>query len=63
MVVNPRDLVEGVGASTSAGAEAAPPVTRLLSGRRHPLPDVNASMIGTTAEPPPQGAASPAPTP
>jgi hypothetical protein len=63
MVVNPRDLVEGIGESTSAGAEAAPPVARLLAGQRHPLPNVNASTVGTTAEPQQQGAAIPAPAP
>ena len=38
MVANPHDLVEGTGQGASAGAEAAPPVARLLAGKRYPLP-------------------------
>ena len=38
MVANPHDLVEGTGESTSTGAEAAPPVARVLAGKRYPLP-------------------------
>jgi hypothetical protein len=59
MVANPHDLVEGTGQGTSAGAEAAPPVARLLAGKRYPLPQLNASDINVVPEPPPQGAANP----
>ena len=45
MVVNPHDLVEGQGERVSTGAEAAPPVTRLLTGKRYPLPNLNAAPI------------------
>jgi hypothetical protein len=38
MIVNPRDLVAGQGESTTVGAEAAPPVRRLVTGNRYPLP-------------------------
>ena len=38
MVANPHDLVEGTGQDASAGAEAAPPVARVLAGKRYPLP-------------------------
>lgn len=41
MVANPRDLVVGSGAGTSLGAEASPPVSRLYSGKRQPLPALN----------------------
>jgi hypothetical protein len=61
MITNPHDLVEGAGQGTSIGAEAAPPVARLLAGKRYPLPAQNASMIGATSEPQQQGAANPAP--
>jgi hypothetical protein len=60
MIANPRDLVEGAGQGTSIGAEAAPPVTRLLTGKRYPLPAQNASTIGASSAPPQQGAGSPA---
>ena len=46
MVANPHDLVEGRGTSVSSGAEAAPPVERVLTGKRYPLPDLNAASIG-----------------
>jgi len=46
MVANPHDLVEGKGTSVSSGAAAAPPVGRLLTGKRYPLPDLNAAPIG-----------------
>jgi hypothetical protein len=45
MVVNPHDLAAGVGESTSAGAQAAPPVARLLAGKRYPLPAQNAALV------------------
>jgi hypothetical protein len=59
MVANPHDLVEGAGQSTSAGASAAPPVARLLAGKRYPLPSLNASTIGGSSEPPQQGPVNP----
>lgn len=37
MVANPRDLIAGTGEPNSLGAEASPPVTRLYSGQRTPL--------------------------
>lgn len=45
MVQNPRDLVAGTGDDNSAGGESAPPVQRLLSGRRKPLLDTDASSV------------------
>ena len=46
MAADPRDLVQGRDAGpTSAAAEAGPPVRRLLSGKRYPLPVLNASPI------------------
>ena len=60
MIVNPVDLIGGVGESTSIGAEAAAPVERQLGGKRYPLPVVSA---GTTApgnaQAPPPGASAP----
>ena len=38
MIVNPHDLVAGAGESTTIGAEAGPPVHRLLTGQRYQLP-------------------------
>jgi len=51
MVANPHDLIEGAGQGASAGAEAAPPVARLLAGKRYPLPSENASTISIVSEP------------
>jgi type IV pilus biogenesis protein CpaD/CtpE len=60
MVANPHDLVEGAGQGASAGAEAAPPVARVLAGKRYPLPSLNASTIGGSSQPPQQqGSANP----
>jgi hypothetical protein len=59
MVANPHDLVEGTGQGTSSGAEAAPPVARLLAGKRYPLPDLNAASVNVVSEPTQQGAANP----
>jgi hypothetical protein len=59
IVANPHDLVEGAGQGTSAGAEAAPPVARLLAGKRYPLPSLNASTIDTFSQQPQQGATNP----
>jgi hypothetical protein len=60
MVANPHDLVEGAGQGASAGAEAAPPVARLLAGKRYPLPVENTSSI-TSVSQQPQGPANPGP--
>ena len=43
MVANPHDLVEGTGEGVSSGAEAGPPVTRVLTGRRYPLPNISSA--------------------
>ncbi len=59
MVVNPHDLVEGTGERTTTGAVAAPPVARLLAGKRYPLPDLNAASVNIVGEPAQQGAANP----
>jgi hypothetical protein len=62
MVANPRDLVAGKGESGSAGAEAAPPVARVLAGKRYPLPALNASDVNIISEPQQQGTANPGST-
>src|SRR4051794_38269756 len=54
MVVNPHDLVQGTGTSVSTGAVAAPPVERVLTGNRYPLPDLNASTVGAVQQQPAQ---------
>jgi hypothetical protein len=59
-VVNPHDLVAGTGEANSLGAEAGPPVRRVLHGRRAPLPTSAASQIQVQGEsspqaPPPNG--------
>lgn len=61
MVANPHDLVVGTGQGASAGAEAAPPVARMLAGKRRPLPALNASGINIVTEPQQQGTANPSP--
>jgi hypothetical protein len=42
-IVNPHDLVEGEGQSTTTGVTAAAPVTRLFTGKRYPIPLMGAS--------------------
>lgn len=60
MVANPHDLVEGEGTGTSLGAEAAPPVARVLAGKRYPLPQLNAASVDIIAnQPSSQGSANP----
>jgi hypothetical protein len=59
MVSNPHDLVEGAGQGASAGAEAAPPVARVLAGKRYPLPGLNAADINIIAPQQQQGPANP----
>jgi hypothetical protein len=61
MVTNPNDLVAGTGQGASAGAQAAPPVARMLAGKRYPLPALNAANINIVAEPQQQGTANPGP--
>ncbi len=56
MVANPRDLVAGSGESTSLGAEASPPVTRLYSGQRTPLPNIDTLDVNLEQEQPQQPA-------
>jgi hypothetical protein len=57
MIVNPHDLIQGVGATTALSAEAAPAVKRLLTGRRLPLlsSDVLQLQSGAAVAPAPQG--------
>jgi hypothetical protein len=63
MVGNPADLVEGSGSGVAAGGEAAPPVARLLAGKRYPLPELNAATVNVTNEPASQqGSANPGST-
>lgn len=59
MLVNPHDLIEGAGQKATVGAEAAPPVARLLAGKRYPLSTVDASAIGASSQPQQQGPANP----
>jgi len=59
MVANPHDLVSGTGQETNSGAEAAPPVARVLAGKRYPLPALNAATIDVLNQQPQQGAANP----
>jgi hypothetical protein len=46
MLVNPNDLITGTGDDSSIGPLAVRPVDALVTGRRKPLPSVNASTIG-----------------
>ena len=46
MLVNPGDAVAGVGEDTSVAPLSERPVELLMSGRRRPLPFVNASEVG-----------------
>lgn len=60
MVANPDDLLGQSVDNTIIGAEAAPPITRLLAGKRYPLPALNATSIGGgSQQAPPPGAANP----
>lgn len=45
MVVDPRDLTAGTGEDDSVGSSAVLPVRRLLTGRRPPLPQSEASSL------------------
>jgi hypothetical protein len=62
MVVDPHDLVVGKGESTATGIEAGPPVQRLFTGQRYPLPQSNVLDLNVTGgqqqqAPAPQGGA------
>jgi len=50
MLVNPNDAVAGTGEDTSLAPLSARPVELLVTGRRRPLPSVNASEIGAGQE-------------
>jgi hypothetical protein len=43
MVQNPADLERGQAARADLGAEAVPPIDRLMRGQRRPLPQVDSS--------------------
>ena len=60
MVVNPNDLVAGRGDPGSLGAEAAPPVKRLLAGQRKELPKSNVLDLQVTGDSTPAAAPAPA---
>jgi hypothetical protein len=51
MIVNPHDLVAGTGETTAIGPEAAQPVTRLLTGKRTPLPESNVLQLNVAGAP------------
>jgi hypothetical protein len=51
MLVNPHDLAAGTGEANSKASEAAPPVERLLSGRREQLPASNAAVFQIQSQP------------
>jgi hypothetical protein len=50
MLVNPNDLAAGTEDNTSVGPLSVRPVDALLTGRRKPLPSVNASQIGASGQ-------------
>jgi|HubBroStandDraft_1064217.scaffolds.fasta_scaffold1574449_1 hypothetical protein len=50
MLVDPNDLTAGASADGSEGVEAAPPVQRVVSGRRPALQDTNATPLGSSGE-------------
>jgi hypothetical protein len=50
MVVDPNDLTAGASAEGSEGTAAAPPVQRLVSGRRPALPDISGTPLGASGE-------------
>ena len=52
-VADPRDLAAGQPETTSLGAEAAPPITKLLSGHRAPLPSSDLIQLQLGGEPTP----------
>lgn len=52
MIADPRDLIAGAGSADSRATAAAPPVERLVAGKRAPLSTQTAADIGGV---PPQG--------
>jgi hypothetical protein len=48
MIVDPNDLTAGASAEGSEGMEAAPPVQRMISGRRPSLLDTNGAPLGSS---------------
>jgi len=56
MVANPRDLVVGQTASGTVGSEAAPPVGRLVTGKRTALPSLSSTTELNVNVPPPAAA-------
>lgn len=48
MIVDPHDLTTGESAEGSEGTAAAPPVQRLVSGRRPALPEENGIPLGSS---------------
>ncbi len=48
MVADPNDLTAGASEDGSGGNEAAPPVRRMLSGKRPSLPTISAEPLGST---------------
>jgi hypothetical protein len=54
MIVNPRDLVGGTGERRALASEAAPPVHRLLTGQRYPLPASDVLQVELSGQQPPQ---------
>lgn len=61
MVTDPRDLVSGVNEPNTTAVQAAPPVKRLLTGKRPPLPQSAISTLrtgGDSAQPVPQNGAT-----
>lgn len=59
MLVNPRDIAAGTGEANSKASEAAPPVDRLLTGRRAPLPASNAAVFQMKSQPSAPGGGTP----
>ena len=58
MIVNPQDLVAGVGENTTIGSQAGPPVQRLITGKRTPLPSsgvLQINVVGSPQQQPAQG--------
>jgi hypothetical protein len=51
MLVNPQDLIAGTGEDNSLGSESAPPVHRLLTGNRTPLPASDAAEFQSGGSP------------
>lgn len=61
MIVDPRDLVAGTGEPNSQSAAAAPPVRRLLTGKRPPLPQSGVANLRVSGSNTPAAAAGATP--